>query len=363
MVKPLLSVCIITYNHAQYIRKCLDTVLEQRVNFQWQIIIADDCSTDGTQEILLEYKEKYPERIRLVLQKSNLGPEKNWLDLLSHAKSEYVLYGEGDDYFIDPTKLQRQVDFLESHEDFSVCFHPVKVVYDDGSRPDELFPLPEQRANKKVLEFKDLLVRNFMQTNSVMYRWRFAKEDVHKVFPKGIVPGDWFLHLLHAQVGKIGFIDRAMSVYRRHPGGVWWEADNNIDNIWRKYGIPHLRLYVEMFKLQSTQQVPDLVSENIRTVFHGLNLIDRRKNEGLVRAAVEQVPQAAELFIDAESKDVERLLEVERKQITEIEALRYALSVKEEQSRVLTEELHLIKVSRIWRTRNKLAKVVGKKPS
>lgn len=361
MKKPVLTVCLITYNHAKYIRQALDSILEQQTNFAWELVIADDCSTDGTRDILREYQAKNSERIRLVLQKTNIGPEKNWLELLSQAKTEYVLYGEGDDYFTDPTKLQRQVDFLQSHKDFSVCFHPVKVIYDDGSRPDELFPHPEQRLGKKVLEFKDLLARNFMQTNSVMYRWRFSREDVQKVFPKGIVPGDWFLHLLHAQKGKIGFIDRPMSAYRRHPGGIWWEADNNIDAIWRKYGIPHLRLYVEMFKLQTEQAMPDVVSENIRTVFHGLNTIDRHSNEGLVRAAVEQVPEAAKLFIAAESKEVERLLGVERAQITELEALRYALSVEQNQSKALAEELRLIKSSRIWRTRNKLARVVGKK--
>lgn len=250
MKKPLLSVCLITYNHAEYIREAIDSILMQQTDFAWQLIIADDYSTDGTREILAEYKEKYPERISLLLQKRNVGPEKNWLELMAQPKTTYVLYTEGDDYITDASKFQKQVDFLEANKEYSLCFHPVKITYEDGSNPDEQYPTPEFIRRKKPLEFKHLLETNFIQTNSVMYRWRFTKESLDTTFPKGVMPGDWVMHLLHAETGKIGFINKVMAVYRRHPGGLWWQAQNSTkDTFWKKYGLPHLFTYSELLRM------------------------------------------------------------------------------------------------------------------
>src|SRR5260221_9377408 len=107
MSTPLLSVCLITYNHSKFIRQAIEGVLMQSVNFSWELIIADDCSTDGTREILLEYKQKYPDFIKLILQKQNVGPAKNWLGLITSPKSKYIAYFEGDDFWIHPFKLQK----------------------------------------------------------------------------------------------------------------------------------------------------------------------------------------------------------------------------------------------------------------
>ncbi|HSX31633.1 MAG TPA: glycosyltransferase [Candidatus Saccharimonadales bacterium] len=298
MKKPLLSVCVITYNHARYIQEALDNILAQEVNFEWQLIVADDCSTDGTRDILLDYKKRFPERIHLILQKNNVGAEQNWLDLIAYPKTKYLLYMEGDDYFTDNTKLQKQVDFLESHPDFALCFHPVRVVYEDGSKEEEIFPSVEQRAYKKVLKLDDLLAYNFIQTNSVMYRWRFIKEDVKKVFPKNVIPGDWMLHLLHAEVGKIGFMDRVMGVYRRHSGGMWWNANQNKQDFWKKYGAPHLRLYSEMLKRYGdTKSSRIIIAKKISELFGTIADVDAKQGTHLVHDAITADTQTAELFM------------------------------------------------------------------
>jgi glycosyltransferase involved in cell wall biosynthesis len=362
MKKPLLTVCLITYNHAQYIRQGLDTVLMQEVDFPWRVVIADDCSTDGTREILQEYKDKFPDLIQLALQEKNVGPERNWLDLLACAKSKYVLYGEGDDYFTDPTKLQRQVDFLEAHEDYTLCFHPVRVTYEDSSRSDEIFPSAEARANKTSMHFDDLLQKNFMQTNSVMYRWRFEDEDIKQVFPRGIVPGDWYLHLLHAKKGRIGYLDKVMSVYRRHPSGLWWDADNDVSRIWRKYGIPHLRLYAEMIKLDESNTPSVIVVSNIRVAFEGLATIDSHGKEGLLKAAILAVPEAAEALIQTDIDVINKLTKQSIDQTDRLNELQYKLNEVERLRGVQQDELRSIKASRVWRFRNKLARVIGKKP-
>lgn len=122
-MEPLLSVVTITYNHEPYIAKCIEGVLMQKVNFPMEFIIAEDCSTDGTRAICEEYAAKYPELIRLITSETNIGYNPNELRAMKAAKGKYIAYCEGDDYWTDPLKLQKQVDFLESHSDYSVCFH------------------------------------------------------------------------------------------------------------------------------------------------------------------------------------------------------------------------------------------------
>ena len=104
---PLLSVCLITYNHVNFIKQAIDGVLMQKVDFAWELIIADDFSTDGTREILLEYKNKYPDFIKLILQEKNVGSAQNLIDLITVPISKYITYFDGDDYWIDPLKLQK----------------------------------------------------------------------------------------------------------------------------------------------------------------------------------------------------------------------------------------------------------------
>jgi glycosyltransferase involved in cell wall biosynthesis len=303
MNKPLLTVCLLSYNQAEYIREAIDTILAQEVTFSWELVIADDCSTDGTQKILREYEKKFPKLIKLILQEKNVGPEANWLDLMEYPKSKYVLYAEGDDYFTDTQKLQKQVDFLEKHSDYALCFHPVKVVYQDGSKPDGIFPSPDQRFNKDVLELGDLLGNNFLQTNSVMYRWRFVKENIKDIWPYGISPGDWLLHILHAEKGTIGFMPTPMSVYRKHPRGLWWDAEHNKDQFWRKYGIAWLGFHAELLKLYgSNPAYRPIVESSIINLLNSLQDVD-----DLFSKAVAALPQTGEVYIHNLRKEVQEL--------------------------------------------------------
>src|SRR5688572_11378120 len=118
---PIVSVCLITYNHVSFIRDAIEGVLSQKVNFPWEFIIADDFSVDGSRDIVVEYQKKYPELIRLILQEKNVGAANNWFDLMKAPKGKYIAYFEGDDYWIDDHKLQKQVDFLEKNEKYVGC--------------------------------------------------------------------------------------------------------------------------------------------------------------------------------------------------------------------------------------------------
>ena len=363
MQEPLLSVCVITYNHSQYIRQCLDSLLMQRLSARWQIIVADDHSTDGTREILQEYKEKHPDLIHLILQKKNVGAEQNWLDLISYPKSKYVLYTEGDDYLLDPSKLQKQLDFLDTHTDFSMVFHPVKVTYEGGVRPNEIFPTPLQRYNKRTLGPKELLKSNFIQTNSVMYRWRFAKESVRKIFPAGVIPGDWYLHLLHAQVGKIGFLDSVMSVYRRHPKGVWWESHQDIDAIWKKYGDKHFRLYTETLKLyDDSPELLEPVYDNLAKLLVNLVVVDdlaaSRTKELLQQHPEVQLPVLLSQSRLSKAKDQE--IQKLSQRIIELKAAEVELERQRGEVKRLEQETDNYHATVEWKLRRGLAKILGK---
>lgn len=256
MDEILLSVDVITYNQKDFIRKCLDSILMQKTNFAFEVLIHDDASTDGTADIIREYEAKYPHIIKPIYQTENqfskgVGVSKKFN--FPRVKGKYLAICEGDDYWTDEYKLQRQVDFLESHPDFAVCFHPVKVVWEDHSQPDSIFPTPKYRFNKTVLELSDLLKRNFIQTNSVVYRWMGNETEA----PSGILPGDWFLHLMHAQCGKIGFLPEVMGVYRKNQGGIW-TGYGKTDEWFLRCAIPHMRFFLELkkwFGVDKTQNV------------------------------------------------------------------------------------------------------------
>ena len=208
MVKPLVSVCIITYNHGKFIVQAIEGVLMQQVNFDYEIIIADDCSTDATTDIIKTYQKKYPDKIKLILQKANVGPYQNWVDLLAAPVGKYIAYFEGDDYWIDALKLQKQVDFLEANNDFNICFHSVKVLDNNFLRDDWITKVP-----KEISDINDLIEHgNFIHTPSVVFR------SANLVLPPSFSYspiGDYFLYILLTQDGgKIKFIDEKMAVYR-----------------------------------------------------------------------------------------------------------------------------------------------------
>jgi len=116
------SVIMLAYNHVLYIAQAIDSVLMQETDFEYEIVIGEDCSSDGTREILIEYHKKHPDKIRLLLNKKNMGANANYRKTYSECNSEYVAYLEGDDFWIDRKKLQKEVVFLEKNNDVSMCF-------------------------------------------------------------------------------------------------------------------------------------------------------------------------------------------------------------------------------------------------
>ena len=242
MNEPLLSVCLITYNHVNYVSQAIEGVLMQQVNFNWELVIADDFSRDGTREIILKYKEKYPDFIKLIFQDKNVGPAKNWSDLLHYPNSKYIAYFEGDDYWTDPYKLQKQVDFLEENEDCSLCFHASKHV--NTNNPEKFHVHhPKIIPTDYKFEMKHVILGGggFMATNSMV----FLKEHIMErpEWMDKVPIGDLPLMLLLASKGKIGYVDDVMSVYRIMSSSTSWSASMQNQNRAKKHHYAILKMW------------------------------------------------------------------------------------------------------------------------
>lgn len=211
-----LSVCTICYNHEKFIAQALDSFLCQRVNFDFEIIVFDDASTDNTAAILKSYAERYPEKIKLHLRADNVGMIPNFVEAISSCKGQYVALCEGDDYWIDPLKLQLQVDLLDQNPDIAISFHRARLEF-YGIEP---FPFQDINSNTPTITgFGDLVNGNYIHTPTCVYRNKLFDR-----FPSSFLSlklGDWPLHLLNAQFGKVHFMDREMAVYRIFKGGFW----------------------------------------------------------------------------------------------------------------------------------------------
>lgn len=226
---PKVSVSIITFNHEQYIAQAIESVLMQKTSFDFEVLIGEDDSEDNTREIVKEYERRYPEKIRLFLNdRKNViyidgraTGRWNMINNLKHARGEYVALLEGDDYWTDPYKLQKQIDFLDSRQEYVICFHWTKWLDEEGGKiRDKMYGPSFINYIKPYYTIDDLLEHaNFIPTNSVVFR-----NGLLNGFPEWFykVPvGDFPLNVLNALHGKIGFLDEAMSVYRRHAGGVY----------------------------------------------------------------------------------------------------------------------------------------------
>lgn len=232
--------CVLTFafNQKKYIGECIESVAAQKLDCDLEHIIIDDASTDGTQEIIRVYAAKYP-HIKPVLFKSkpaNLVPT-----AFNLCKSPYVALCDGDDYFTDDRKLQKQINFLDTHPDFALCFHFSEVFYEDG-RPSHVYPPKGMLKKVGIFTLDDLLQGNPMQTSSVMYRWRFM-DGVPAWFKGFLVPGDWYWHLLHAEKGNAAFLPEVMSRYRRHPNAGYASADGDTVTHRLKKGMLELETY------------------------------------------------------------------------------------------------------------------------
>ncbi len=215
----LVDVNIAVYNQAAFLEKTLDDVLEQKAEFPYRILIGDDYSTDGSIEILKRYERKFPDKIVIIYQTKNLGmnsSERNGIILLKKSTAKYIALLDGDDYWTDNLKLQKQVDFMEANPDYSTCYHPVYILNAGGHLERETL---NTLTVPHTYTLTDLAHGNIIHTPSVLFRNGLIRE-----FPEWFIKcaaADYVIHMLNAKKGKIYFMPDVMAVYRIHSGGVW----------------------------------------------------------------------------------------------------------------------------------------------
>lgn len=210
------SVFVVTYNQEKYIQECLDGIVNQKVNFEYEVVIGEDCSTDKTLEICKMYADKYSQ-IKLLPSKKNMGFIKNWERVLNACEGEYIAMCEGDDYWSDINKLQKQVDFLDENQEYSVCGGLINHYYEE-SKTFEALEMPDAVLYPKG---RDVTLDNFMypyimRTATICFR-RKALNGIDR-FSK---IKDVILFAALLEQGKGFVFNQIFSVYRKHNLGEW----------------------------------------------------------------------------------------------------------------------------------------------
>jgi glycosyltransferase involved in cell wall biosynthesis len=211
------SVLVMTYNHEKFISQALESIAMQETNFNYEILISEDCSTDRTREIVLDFQKAHPERVRLLLSKQNLHSNEIVVRGIQAARGQYIALLDGDDYWTSPHKLQKQVDFLDSHPECSISFHNARIFHEAEGRYGRNWTPPDQT---EISTLEDIWMGNFIATCSTMFR-RGLIGEIPSWYNDFFPITDWPLHILNAEHGKIGYIDDVMGVYRYHPGGLY----------------------------------------------------------------------------------------------------------------------------------------------
>lgn len=206
---PMVSIRTSTYNHGPYIRQCIEGVLMQKTTFSFEYIIGEDCSTDETREIVLEYSKKYPNIIRVVTADYNVGSKANGRRCIQRCRGKYMAICEGDDYWIDPYKLQKQVDFLEQNKDYGLVHSFAKCYYENKSS------YGKKNLGENFSNIDELLIANRIVTLTVCFRKELYLGYIRDIIPKySWKMGDYPLWLYIALHSKVHFIDNVMGVYR-----------------------------------------------------------------------------------------------------------------------------------------------------
>ncbi|MDD5975738.1 MAG: glycosyltransferase [Bacteroidales bacterium] len=227
------TVRCITYNQKEYIRQCLDGFVMQQTNFRFEAIVHDDASSDGTADIVREYAEKYPDIIKPIFETENQYSKHDGSlgrILNANTRGKYVALCEGDDYWTNPHKLQKQADFLDANPQCSLTYHACKNVFSTPCKVNYL-------SGENVKEFYtdvDLIDYPF-QTATVMYRKEIIDSELYKKATAiGCTSGDTIFFLTASRFGTIEGINEQMSVYRRHEGGISQHMYDMV-NLWKNF--------------------------------------------------------------------------------------------------------------------------------
>ena len=258
-INPLVSITVATYQHANYIKQCLEGILMQKTNFLYEVIIGEDGSIDGTQEICKEYAEKYPDRIRLYIRDRKLSQfvtedgkvtRFNGIWNRMSARGKYIAWCEGDDYWTDPLKLQKQVDFLEGHPEYGLCYTKVRYFHQATKRFIKTWGGP-------YTCFDDLFKRNTIPTLTVLLRRSLYNQYIAEIQPElqKWRMGDYPMWLWFAHESSIKFMPEVTGVYRILTNSASHSNEFERNLCFVRSGLDIKRYYNTIFKLGISEQI------------------------------------------------------------------------------------------------------------
>ena len=265
---PSVAIRCLVYNHEKYLRDCLDGIVMQKTDFPFFVVVHDDCSKDSSADIIREYQRRYPDKIHPIFEEVNCySTDWHAADIKIHEAyrdAKYIAVCEGDDYWTDPHKLQKQVDFLEAHPDYAVCAHETIIKDQQKSQKDVLFS--RQACKNRIIpsprtdySFEDTLRGNIFHLSSILFRqsdliefpsWRYR-----------ISAGDMVYFRYLGSRGKTHWIPDAMSVYRNHPGSLTTEVEEYQSTmLFYKMNILVLRLLNRFWERQFKKIIYPIIS-------------------------------------------------------------------------------------------------------
>ncbi len=269
MKRPLVSVALITYNQEKYIEIAIKSVLMQKVNFNYEFLIADDESDDGTSQILDQYQSRYSDVITVIHRQHNLGMNRNANELFGRCKGKYIAYLEGDDFWKDDLKLQKQVEYLETHSGAMATAHNVLCIDENGNKlPKELVDFPYRKQHKYGKK-EAMNLEEFGHMSSLVFRnFRdILTSKQWKIYNQSSLNGDFKLGITLGMLGYIYFFEETWSCRRRVFSGTSWTA--------MTYGTdPTHRICANYFKAR--QYIQLAFHENVDLSSHFSYLLRRK---------------------------------------------------------------------------------------
>ncbi|KAA0944215.1 glycosyltransferase [Sporosarcina sp. ANT_H38] len=273
----LVSINCITFNQEHYIVDAIESFLMQKTNFIYEILIGEDCSTDSTKEIVEKYVIKFPKKIRLITSETNVGGRQNSIRLQRESKGKYIALCEGDDYWIDPYKLQKQVDYMEANPECTLCFHASEIIQAPNKRTGR-FVKPYNMS--KVSPTEDIIVGGggFCDTATLLYP-KILMENPPDFYLNAPV-GDYPMQMFLASQGYAYYIDECMSAYRRDVEGSWSSRMNEVatikeNSIKVNEGILHL---LDEFNKYTNEEYNNEIEKIKRKLVFELHVLKGRKS-------------------------------------------------------------------------------------
>lgn len=212
------SVFMMAYNHEKFIGQAIESILMQNVDFEFDIVIGEDCSTDKTREIIVHYAQQHPDKIKLILHDKNVGAVANQVAIFNACSGKYIAFCEGDDYWIDPNKLQSQVDFMESHSDYVLIHSNILFVNNQGVEVSKLrsFLVSVLKAKKSGRITKQLVKANYIVTATVLMLADALFEAERRIvgYNDQIMNMDYAMFIELSALGKIHYQNTKTSAYR-----------------------------------------------------------------------------------------------------------------------------------------------------